>query len=109
MSPTPNYDGRPQGPAEELIASVFQGRMTDADPQVARLRLERQLRGVHTAGHRPALRTAYAIAISVCALFVLGGWATAITLKPWDDAQQVTIQLPAAWTATNYPRLVGML
>jgi hypothetical protein len=89
---------------------VFASRLADADPKVARLRLERQLRtGQAPAAPRPALRAAFAIAISLVALFIFGGWASTITIKPWDDAQQVTIALPADWTAANYPRLVALL
>jgi hypothetical protein len=109
MNPMPEYDARPQGPAEELIAGVFRGRVADADPQMARLRLERQLSRGAARPARPALRATFAVAICVCALFVFGGWAADITLAPWDDAQQVTVALPADWTSASYPRLVGMM
>ena len=108
MTPMNDYDARPQGPAEELIASVFNGRVADADPTIARLRLERQLRTA-PARQKPVLRVTFAVALSVCALFIFGGWAADISLRPWDDAQQVTIALPASWTAASYPRLIGVM
>ena len=109
MNPMHEYDARPQGAAEELIAQVFKGRAADADAPMARLRLERQLRGKTAHRERPVLRAAFAVALSVCALFIFGGWAATCTLKPWDDAQQVTIALPATWAVSSYPRLIGQL
>jgi hypothetical protein len=109
MSPMPDFDARPQGPAEELIASVFHGRSADADPQIVRVRLERRLREAQPRKERPALRAGFAVALSVCALFIFGGWAANLTIRPWDDAQQVTIPLPAGWSPASYPRLVGVM
>jgi hypothetical protein len=111
MNQMPENLSAPCGPAEELIGEVFRGRVADADPQMARLRLERQL--ARTAAPRPALRPALRFALqltlSLVALAVFGGWASNITIKPWDDAQQVTLALPADWTPSDYPRLVGVL
>jgi hypothetical protein len=113
MSPIPDFNPRAAGPAEELIHEVFQGREADADPQVARLRLERRLRSAAAASPvphlRPSLRFALQLAVGVFALLVFGGWASNLTIKPWDDAQQVTLALPGSWTPADYPRLVGVM
>jgi hypothetical protein len=111
-----DYNGRPDGAAEELLAEVFAGRMADADPQIARLRLERKLKSASVAGYgavghhpRPTLRYGLLSMLAATALVVFGGWATNISVKPWDDAQQVTLPLAAGWTPSDYPRLVGEL
>jgi hypothetical protein len=109
-----DFNPRPDGPAEELIAEVFAARVADADPNMARLRLERKLRMSASAAAsdrptRPSLRYGLVSMLAVVALVVFGGWATNITVKPWDDAQQVTMPLAPDWTPSDYPRLVGRL
>lgn len=112
MSQKPEFDPHPNGTAEELIKEVFAGRVADADPQMARLRLERRLRD-SASQKSPALRSGFRLALqfslTILALLVFGGWASNLALKPWDDAQQITMELPSNWSPADYPRLVGVM
>lgn len=111
MSPMPDFNPRPQGAAEELIHEVFKGRVAGADPQIARLRLARKLNESARSGAalRPSLRFALHLMAGLFALLVFGGWASSLTLKPWDDAQQVTLALPEGWDPAEYPHVTGLM
>jgi hypothetical protein len=108
----PDFNPRPDGPAEELLQEVFQGRLADADSQMARLRLERRLAAADLPSQhqlRPSFRLVLRFMLSAMFIVVFGGWASSISLKPWDDAQQVTLALPEGWSPAEYPHLTGLM
>jgi hypothetical protein len=100
-----NYDPRPQSAAEKMIAEVFAGRAAEADTQVARLRLDNQLK---RREHRPRVRNWLKAAAVVTSLALLGSWASGLPLPTYGDAQQITIEMPDSFTPASYPHWVAV-
>lgn len=99
------YDPRPQSAAEKMIAAVFAGRAAEADTQVARLRLDNQLK---RREHRPRVRNWIKAAAIVTALALLGSWASGLPLPTYGDAQQITIEMPNSFSPASYPHWVAV-
>jgi hypothetical protein len=100
-----NYDPQPQNAAERVISDVFGTRMAETDSQVARLRLDNQLK---RREHRPRVRNWLKAAAFVTALVLLGGWASGLPLPAYGDAQQITIAMPDTFSPASYPRWVAI-
>lgn len=100
------YDSAPDSLAEKLISTVFAGREREADPVIARLRLERAL--AMQPVRRPLVRNTIKVAAFLLGLVLLGSWASGLSVQAWDDGQQITLQLPAEFTPGAYPFWVAI-
>jgi hypothetical protein len=111
-----NY--RPANEMEGLIHSVFAQLEHEADPQIAQLHYENQLRrfveketGVRRFGsQRPKshMRTSFKLVAFLAALLLLGSWAGNIEIPGWDDGQQITLEMPSGFNATDYNHWVAL-
>lgn len=102
---------QPADNAENLIGNVFARLEAEADPQMARLHLENQLKQ-QAPRQRPSpfrLRLGYRLALYAVALFLVLGWASQQEVASWDDGQLITLAAPAAFQPSAYPHYVGMI
>jgi hypothetical protein len=95
------FDIKPDGVAERLIAGVVRELSQRADPQIARLRLERRLKNAPRRSH---VSTAVKVLAFFTGLILLGGWASQQSFAPWDDGQLITLKAPAEFVPAEYPR-----
>jgi len=98
------YNPKPDNQAEKLIGQLFGRLEAEADPTIARLRLERKL----DAPRQPQVRTALKVLAFVTALLALGGWATTAPVAGWDDGQLITIEAPDSFVPAAYPYYAGL-
>lgn len=104
------YNRNPQNEAERLIHGLFGSLEQEVDPQISRLQLENKLRRAPEPKRHPAhMRLGFRLATLVVALVAIGAWSSTLTLAPYDDAQQINIQLPADFQPVNYPHVLGIL
>jgi hypothetical protein len=119
-----NY--RPLNEAEGLIHGVFAHLEREADPRIAQLRYENQLRrfvelekggraSVRAGsfaprdGRTPHMRPAFKLLAVLASLFILASWAGEITLPGWDDGQQITVPLPDGFSEGEYMHWVALI
>jgi hypothetical protein len=95
------FNEKPDGVAEELISGVVRELAGRADPQIARLRLERRLK---QAPRRSRMNTMIKVLAFFTGLILLGGWASQQSFAPWDDGQLITLKAPAEFVPAEYPR-----
>ncbi|GEM_PF-2526550 len=99
------FNTRPDNNAEQLIQSVFDRLTGQADPVIARLRLERSL---ERRPRRRRVSTAIKVLAFITGLLALGGWASGAPVIGWDDGQLITIQAPDSFVPAAYPHWVGV-
>ncbi|MEZ5339473.1 MAG: hypothetical protein R3F46_14585 [bacterium] len=105
-----DFNRNPQSEAERLIFGVFGQLEQEVDPQVTRLQLENRLRRGPAPRRHPAhMRLGFRLAVLLAALVAIGAWSSGLELRPYDDAQQINLQLPADFQPVNYPHLLGIL
>lgn len=116
-----NY--RPANDAEALIHGVFAHLEGEADPQIAQLRYENQLRrfveleksggnqfqGMRHRRPHGHMRPAFKLLAVLASLFILASWAGEITLPGWDDGQQITVPLPDGFSQGEYMHWVALI
>jgi hypothetical protein len=114
-----NY--RPVNEAEALVHGVFAQLEGQADPQIAELRFENQLKrfvaedtakdtSFRSRGRKPQrpLRPAFMVLATMVAAFLLASAAGDITLEGWDDGQQINVELPKNFTESDYVHYVAL-
>lgn len=93
------YNRNPQSRSEELVAQVFAGRERSADPCIARLHFEHRLAEVHPS---PRVRNSIKVFAFLTTLLLIGSWAGNLSIPAIDDAQQISIEMPANFSADDY-------
>lgn len=103
-----SFNAKPESGAERLLEQLFRDLEREADAQVARLRLENQLRRAPRRPRGPfSLRPGFKAALVLTMLLLGASWAGNVPLSGWDDGQQITIELPPAFQPASYPRWVA--
>lgn len=100
-----DFDTKPDGTAEKLIAGLFERLERETDEPIVRARLERQ---ITNTPHRSRVGTAVKVLAFITGLLLLGGWASQASVTGWDDGQMITIQAPDGFTPTSYPYWAGV-
>jgi hypothetical protein len=100
-----------------LVHSVITQLEREADPQVAQLRYENQLKRYvdehqglrHSSREQrpPALRPAFKLMAFCAALFLMASAAN-YEFSAWDDGQQLTIALPGGFEQSEYNQWVAL-
>ncbi|MCB1221796.1 MAG: hypothetical protein H7A35_07960 [Planctomycetales bacterium] len=103
------FNKNPQSEAEKLIFGVFERLEKEVDPQISRLHLENMLKQEPRRRPQGSMRLGFRLAVLVMALAAVGAWSSTLTLAPYDDAQQINIQLPADFQPVNYPHVLGII
>ena len=100
-----NFDTKPDGTAEKLIAGLFDRLEHQTDQPIVRARLEHQL---DHATRRSRVGTTIKILAFVTGLILLGSWASQAPVAGWDDGQMITVQAPDGFTPASYPYWAGL-
>ena len=99
---------KPASGAERLLHQLFRDLEHEADAQIARQRYANLLRQSQRAPRHPLhMRGGFKAALVTAALALMGSWAGNIPVAGWDDGQQITIELPARFEPSSYPRWVA--
>ncbi len=53
------------------------------------------------------MRLGFRLAAVFAAMLIIGAWTSGLELTPYDDGQQITMELPADFTPAYYPHLLG--
>ena len=101
------FNNNPQNEAEKLIFGLLGTLEREVDPQITRLHLENRLRRNDVPRRRP-LRLGFRLAALATALVIIGAWSSGLELTPYDDAQQISMLLPADFVPANYPHVLGI-
>lgn len=108
MNNSNDFNRNPQNEAEKLIFGLLGSLEREADPQIARQQLANRLR-TGTARRTPLrMRLGFRLAALAASLIIIGAWSSGLELQPYDDAQQISIELPKDFVKTNYPHLLGI-
>jgi hypothetical protein len=124
-----NY--RPVNEPETLIHGLFAQLEGEADPQIAQLHYENQLRryvaqhksgaGLQTRRGGPEgpphfgrrqpkqpMRPAFMLLSVLTTLLLLASWAGEMKIHGWDDGQQITVELPPTFEDSRYVQYVAL-
>lgn len=99
------FNTKPVDTAEKLIGSVFGSLEREADPTIARLHFEHQLKRRQP---RRGTRTAIKVMAFLTGLILLAGWAGSQHVTPWDDGQLITFKAPADFEPSDYPHWMAI-
>lgn len=103
-----NFNAKPHSGAERLLEQLFRDLEREADVQVARLRLENQLRRASQRPRSPfSMRPRFKAALVLTMLALAASWAGSLPVAGWDDGQRITIELPGGFEPAGYPRWVA--
>jgi hypothetical protein len=106
----------PVNDAEQLVHNVFAQLEQEADPQIAQLHYENQLRRfvaeaknpqLLRRNRQPALRPAFKLLAALSALFLLASAAN-MEIPGWDDGQQITLAVPGGFAESDYNHYVAL-
>lgn len=121
-----NVNYRPVNEAEALVHGVFSQLEGQADPQIAQLRFENQLkrfvaeekqksgagfqtrRGAEGPRHSRPLRPVFLVLATLVAGLLLASAAGDITVAGWDDGQQISVELPKTFSDSDYMHYVAL-
>src|SRR5690606_30075561 len=104
-----DFNRNPQNEAERLIFGVCHSLAREVDPQIARQQMANMLKHKKEPKRQGRMRIGFRLAALAAALLAIGAWSSTLELAPYDDAQQINIQMPADFQPVNYPHVLGII